>query len=721
MLNKAFAITTESDEVCPEFYKTFRADGKVRRAVLYATAIGVYDITVNGKRAGDNVLAPGCTSYSTRLQYQEYDVTALLSKDNELCICVAPGWYRGRISAARSELHSQPCAVIAALEILFESGERKRIITDDSWRVRSSGIVFSDIYDGEHQDAAAEKKELGAAVVYDKFDHSALIPQEGEDVCETVRIYPRSVFTAPNGEKIIDFGQNISGYVRIDADIERGKRVRLSHAETLDKDGNFYNENYRDAKAQLIFDAAGGWRTYKPRFTFFGFRYVRIDECPENVDPLSFTAVAVHSDMKRTGRIVTGSADINRLYSNALWSQRDNFVDIPTDCPQRNERMGWLGDAQVFAAAAAYNYDVRRFFNKWLNDVCAEQRENGSVPDTVPNFWQLKGASTAWGDAITIIPWRLYTVYGDIAVIENCFESMKRWVDYISADTLEKDLWICADEDKKLWGKHYGDWLGLDSPPDSYKGASDDDFIASAFYAHSTRILIKTGEALGKDMSVYSELYERIVKAFRKRFKARTQTEYVLLVYFGLAEDIKSAGDKLNSMVIDNGCAMTTGFVGAPYILHALSMTGHTDTAYELLFRHKYPSWLYSVDRGATTIWEHWDGIKEDGSFWSSDMNSFNHYAYGSVVDWIYSVSAGITPIEGYPGFSRALIAPVPDARLGYINASLETVSGKIESSWRYEGGCVRYEITAAMPADIIIDGIRRSVEPGSYIFYGRA
>ena len=518
MLNGAFAITTAADEVCPEFYKTFHIDGKVRRAVLYVTAVGVYDVTVNGKRAGENILAPGCTSYSTRLQYQGYDVTELLSDENELCICAAPGWCRGRISAARSELHSQPCAVIAALEILLESGERKRIITDDSWRVRGSGIVFSDIYDGEHQNAAAEKKELGAAVIYDKFDRSALIPQEGEVVREIVRIYPRSVFTAPNGEKIIDFGQNISGYVRIDADIERGNRVRLSHAETLDSDGNFYNGNYRSAKAQLIFDGAGGLRTYKPRFTFFGFRYVRIDECPENVDPLSFTAVAVHSDMKRTGRIATGSADINRLYSNALWSQRDNFVDIPTDCPQRDERMGWLGDAQVFAAAAAYNYDVRRFFNKWLKDVCAEQRENGSVPDTVPNFWQLKGASAAWGDAITIIPWRLYTVYGDTAALESCFDAMKKWVDYIGADTLEKDLWICSDEDKKLWGKHYGDWLGLDSPPGSYKGASDDDFIASAFYAHSTDILIKTGAALGRDMSVYCELYERIVKAFRKRF-----------------------------------------------------------------------------------------------------------------------------------------------------------------------------------------------------------
>lgn len=721
MIKNAFAITTAAVEACPEFYKNFRIDGRARRAVLAVTAAGVYDVTVNGKRAGDNVLAPGCTSYSSRLQYQEYDISELLKEENEICICAAPGWYRGRISGACENLHSEPCSVIAALDIQLESGERKRIITDGSWMVRSSGVVFSDIYDGECQDASAEVRELGSAEIYEGFDYGALIPQEGEDVRETVRIYPRRVFVTPVGERIIDFGQNISGYVCIDADIPRGERIRLSHAEVLYSDGNFYNENYRDAKAQLIFTGAGGKRSYKPRFTFFGFRYVRLDECPDSIDPMSFTACAVHSDMKRTGRIITGSDGINRLYSNALWSQRDNFVDIPTDCPQRNERMGWLGDAQVFAAAAAYNYDVRRFFNKWLKDVCAEQRENGSVPDTVPNFWKLKGSSTAWGDAITIIPWRLYTVYGDTKALENCFDSMRRWVDYISADTLEKDLWICSDEDKKLWGKHYGDWLGLDSPQGSYKGASDDDFIASAFYAYSTSLLIKTGEALGRDMSEYRELYNRIVSAFRARFRARTQTEHVLLIYFGLAEDIKSVGNALNSMVIDNGCAMTTGFVGAPYLLHALSMTGHTDTAYELLMRREYPSWLYCVDKGATTIWEHWDGIKEDGSFWSSDMNSFNHYAYGSVVDWLYSVSAGIVPIEEYPGFERVMIAPVPDRRLGFINASLDTVCGRIESSWRYDGDCVRYEITVAMPADIVIDGVSRSVEPGSYIFYGRA
>ena len=708
----------DTGAVCPIFSKRIKTEKTVKKAEISISATGVYEAEINGRRIGDFILAPGCTSYKSRLQYQMYDVTNMLETENTLSICLGKGWYRGRISASDKTINETDGAVIAELVITYTDGSTESIVTDNSWSVTTSRILFSDIYDGETYDATAEIKDLGNAVINDSISKSTLIPQEGETVKEHERIKPVKIFITPKGEYVIDFGQNIAGYVSLDLTSKSGDKIVISHAEVLDNDGNFYNANYRSAKARIEYTCRDGHQVYTPHFTYFGFRYIRLDERPYNIMPDNLTAVAVYSDMKRTGYIETGSEKVNKLFENTLWSQRDNFIDIPTDCPQRDERMGWLGDAQVFAKTASYNYNTKKFFGKWLGDLRAEQRENGSVPDTVPNFWLIPRSSTAWGDAMSVIPWQMYLMYGDKKDIEHNFDAMKRWVDFMTSDSLDKYLWTCVDDSDKKQRKHYGDWLALDAPYGSYRGITPDNFIASAFYAYSTEILIKAGKAIEKDMSEYEELYKNIVSAFQKTFtEYTTQTECVLALYFNLADNKPETAKQLNDMIIANDNRLQTGFVGTPYLLYALSENGYAQTAYSLLLQEEYPSWLYEVNHGATTIWEHWDGIRDDGTFWSTDMNSYNHYAYGSVVDWLYSVAGGIKPVEENAGFKEAVIAPVPDKRLGSINVSLDTEYGTIKSAWHYEGDKVCYEITTSVKATIIINGEKHLVVSGTYYF----
>ncbi len=720
MITAAKWISSPEDigEVCPIFSKSINLEKPVKTAVLSISATGVYEARINDERVGEFILAPGLTSYKSRLQYQTYDVADMLKGENVLSICLGKGWYRGRISANDKQINETDGAVIAELVITYNDESEQRIITDNSWRVSTSRILCSDIYDGEAYDALAEINDIGNAAVNDSISKSTLIPQEGENVSEHERIKPVKMFTTPKGERVIDFGQNIAGYVSLEITANRGDKIAISHAEVLDSEGNLYTENYRSAKARLEYICRDGYQTYKPFFTFYGFRYIRLDEYPGEVNLDDFTAIAIYSDMKRTGFVETGNSKVNKLFENTLWSQRGNFIDIPTDCPQRDERMGWLGDAQVFAKTACYNYNAKKFFGKWLGDLRAEQRENGSVPDTVPNFWLLSKSSAAWGDAITVIPWQLYLMFGDKNDLEVNFDAMKRWVDFMTKDSIDKYLWTCTDDDKKLWGKHYGDWLALDAPYGSYIGSSDIDFIASAFYAYSTELFINAGKVIGKDMTEYEELYKNIANTFKKTFTSyTTQTECVLALYFNLTDNKEQVAKQLNDMIVSNGMKLQTGFVGTPYLLYALSENGYAETAYSLLLQEEYPSWLYEVNHGATTIWEHWDGIRDDGTFWSSDMNSYNHYAYGSVVDWLYSVAAGIKPAREKAGFKEAVIAPVPDKRLGSIKVSFNTAYGEIISSWHYDGDTVIYEITTPVKATIIIDGKTHFVERGSYIF----
>ncbi len=721
MIKESAWITpcTGIDDGAAEFVKHISVKGDIKKAALVVTAIGVYDAYINGRRVGDFILAPGCTAYNKRLQYQAYDITGMLDNENELVITVGKGWHRSRMSENRPEINTKPCALIAQITLEYKHGKTETVCTDKAWKCRRSRIVFNDIWDGETYDASLKTGEL-FDVKEAELDKSVLIEQEGEKVCEREVFLPQKLIITPKGEKVLDFGQEITGYVEFSVNAKAGETVELSCGEVLDADGNFYNDNYRSAKSKMKYICADGKQTWKPRMTFYGFRYIRIDAYPGDVDADNFRAIAVYSDIERSGYIKTSNEKVNKLFENTLWSQRDNFLDIPTDCPQRDERMGWTGDAQVFAKTACYNFNTKRFFEKWLADLRAEQRTDGSIPDTVPNFWKIMRSSAAWGDAMTVIPWQVYLMYGDKKTLEDNFDAMKAWVDFMGADSLDKYLWTCPDDSDKMWRKHYGDWLALDAPNDGWRGKTPDNFIASAFYAYSTDILVRAGKALGRDMSEYEKLHGNIVKTFKNTFnELTTQTEHTLALCFGLTDDREKTAAKLAKMIRENGNKLKTGFVGTPYLMYALSENGYADVAYDLLLQEEYPSWLYEVNHGATTVWEHWDGIKEDGTFWSTEMNSFNHYAYGSVCGWIYSHAGGIRPDENAPGFERVIIAPVITGKIDGIEVKYRSVKGDIVSKWQNTPNGVRYEITAPVPITLIIDGKVRELGAGSYTFGG--
>ena len=701
--------------VCPAFRKTFFCPENVVSAALRITAMGVYEASLNGSRVGDFILAPGWTVYQKRLQVQQYELRIRPGQENELTVLVGKGWYRGRLAGwlpGQNSSAALPAALTAELTLRYPDGHTDTICTDASWQTAESAVRFSELYDGETYDAAFEPSVWTPAVIYDG-PTDTLIEQQGEPVREQERIAPARIFKTPAGEIVVDFGQNLTGYVEIALDGAKGEAVELSHAEVLDKNGNFYTENYRSAKAKYLYFCKDGAQRYKPKLTFYGFRYIRVDRFPcgaEHAAQENFTAIAVHSDMKRTGYLSCSDPLLNKLFENVIWGQKSNFLDVPTDCPQRDERLGWTGDAQVFIRTACLNFDAERFFTKWLADLAADQREDGAVGHVIPNVLHQSG-SAAWDDAATICPWAVYLAYGDPNILRAQFASMKKWVDYITAHTTTKDLWT--------GGEHYGDWLGLDAPSGSYKGSSREDLIASAFYAHSTALVIKAGRVLGQDISAYEALYERIVRAFRQAYPVyQTQTECTLAVYFALAEDTQKTADQLAQMIRSCGTRLQTGFAGTPYLLHALSAHGYTELAYDLLLRREYPSWLYPVTKGATTIWEHWDGQMENGDFWSSDMNSFNHYAYGAVADWVYTVAAGIQTVKEKPGYAAVRIAPQPDKRLDWLEASVETRHGLVRSRWEKQRDMWRYEIETPVEAEVVIDGRKTFCRPGRYIFF---
>ena len=720
LIQQASWITMDgaASTAVPVFRKVFSSPLPVRSALLEVTCDGVYEARLNGERVGNFILAPGWTEYRKRLQVQRYDVAGLLAENNTLEITVANGWFR-RTNApwtgTRNPDEFLPAMLIAALRLVREDGTEEIILTDGSWEVSESTVTLSGIFIGEDADMTREETFVPARVC--DFPRSMLIPQEGPEVHEQETVFPCDSFRTPRGEWVIDFGQNLTGYMAFELEAHAGEKLSISTAEVLDRDGNFYTANYRSARSQLHYICREGRQAYKPRFTFFGFRYLRIDEAPDNFTADCIRAIVLHSEMKRTGWLESSDPMLNQLFSNIIWSQKGNYLDIPTDCPQRDERYGWTGDGQIFCRAASYQYDVRQFFRKWLADVRAAQHENGWVPEVVPSLTAYKPGGGAWSDAVTIIPWQLFQTYGDPSFLSDMYGAMEKWIAYIPTVSTTEDLWTGC------WT--YGDWLALDAPEDyhpatielSKRGYSSDDLICSAFYANSVNIVIQAGRILGRDISGYQELYRRIRTAFIDRFgnQLNTQTEKVLALHFNLTDSPQEVADALAKQITDCGTQLQTGLVGTPYLLHELSRYGHTDIAWSLLLRREYPGWLYSVSRGATTVWEHWDGIKPDGSFWSDDMNSYNHYAYGSVADWVFGVACGIQPAE--PGFTRVRIAPQPDPRLNSLCAVLDTVHGRIRSSWKYTENGIRYEIDTPVPAEIFLNGITRHIAKGNYIF----
>lgn len=696
---------------CVAFSKRFsvRDGAKIKRAVLSVTATGVYVATLNGERVSFP-LAPGADSYHARLRLQKYDVTSFLKKDNVLGVVVGGGWFDWgggwleNEQAAGVEVKSLFCELL----IEYSDGAKDLIAADESWKTVRSKAICSTLYDGERYDASVEEEETGNAAAF-----KADIPLVYEPQCEIreqERLKPVEFIVSPKGEKILDFGQNLTGYLEFTVTAKKGDKVKISHAETLDKEGNFYTENYRTAKALIEYVCKDGKQTYKPILTFYGFRYIRLDEFPADVDTENFTAIVVHSDLKRTGYIRTSNPLLDRLFLNTVWGQKGNFLDIPTDCPQRDERQGWTGDAQVFCRAANYNFDCEEFFARWFRNLRAEQKKVGYVPRTVPNYWGEANhdVRAAWADAATVCPWEVYRAYGNKSILEESFDSMKAHVDYIGTVTKDEYLWT--------GGAQYGDWLGLDAPTGSYKGSSDDDFIASAFYAYSTRLTIETGKEIGKDVSKYEELYRNIRKKINETYpEPKTQTECVLLLHFDLTDEKEKIAKTLVQKIVDCGNHLQTGFVGTPYLLHALSENGYAEKAYELLLREQFPSWLYSVKCGATTIWEHWDGKNENGEFWDKAMNSFNHYAYGSVADWLYGVAAGITPLKA--GYEKVQIAPVPTDKLDFFEAEYFTRHGRVYSKWEHVDGKVCYTIETPVDAVAILGGKRYELQKGVYRF----
>lgn len=714
-------ITTSENtgDVCPVFKKVWNSEKETVKGELILTALGTYEAKLNGKRVSDYVLAPGWTAYEKRLQYQTYDITELLAgkkAENELKVTVARGWMSSRMPGWMVTEDSVRRAarlrgIWGKIRLTFEDGTTEEIVTDESWQWGLSEVKFSEIYDGETVDAGYETAEWKEAAGFD-WSYDILIPQEGEEIKEMERVGVKSIITTPAGETVIDFGQEVTGYVEFTVDAKAGDKICILHGEVLDKNGNFYNDNYRSAKAEINYICRDGVQTWHPTLTFFGFRYLKLVKFPGEVKPEQFSAVVVYSDIKQTGYLRCSDEKINQLFSNIFWGQKGNFLDVPTDCPQRDERLGWTGDAQVFVKTASYNYDVQKFFRKWLHDMAADQGENGSIGQVIPNYLPGCFDSSAWGDAAVICPWQMYLTYGDKEILADQFDCMKKWIGYITNHTNDQYLWTGHE--------HFGDWLGLDAPTGSYKGSSREDFIASAFYAYSTELVIKAGKVLGEDVTEYEELYAYIVKTFRAAYPEYfTQTEHILAVHFRLAEDLQKTADDLAALIMKDGCQIRTGFVGTPYILHVLSEYGHSDIAYRLFLRREYPSWLFSVEQGATTIWEHWDGIMENGDFWSENMNSFNHYAYGSVADWVYEKAAGITLLEEYPAFEKVLIKPMPDNRMDWLEAGIETRNGKISSKWTHTPDGIRYEIETAVSAIVEIGERKIEVEPGKYTFWG--
>ncbi|MDF3078373.1 MAG: alpha-L-rhamnosidase [Sphingobacteriaceae bacterium] len=710
----------------PIFGKQFSVSKPIKQARLYITAHGLYEAKINGQRIGDHYFTPGWTSYYKRLQYQTYDVTGCLKSGSNIAfVTVGDGWYRGNLEFKnKRNTYGKEVALLYQLEIEHTDGSKEIINSDGTWKATfNSPVRASDIYNGETYDARLEKTAYANLngsnwqnVEVMDFSRDNLVAPDGPAVVKHERIRPINIFKTPKGELVADFGQNMVGWVQLKLNGKAGDTVIVNHAEVLDKEGNFYTDNLRGARQENKYILTGGKEdVLEPHFTFQGFRYIKISGYSGKLDSNKLTGVAIYSDMKPTGAFSTSNALINQLQHNIQWGQKGNFLDVPTDCPQRDERLGWTGDAEVFFNTAAYNMNVAGFFTKWLQDLKADQHENGNVPVVIPDVREKKNAGSAgWGDVATIIPWNFYQAYGDKELLANQYGSMKKWVDYIRS--ISKD---------NLWnsGPHYGDWLfyTMADDRDGKAAITDKFYIAQAFYAYSTQNLINAATVLGKqeDVATYSALLNDIKKAFLReyvtpsgRLVSNSQTAYVLALNFDLLpENLRAqAAKRLADNIASYGNHLTTGFLGTPYLCHVLTRFGYNDVAYKLLLQDTYPSWLYPVKKGATTIWERWDGIKPDGTFQAISMNSFNHYAYGAIGDWMYRTVTGINGDQSAPGYKKIVIAPQPGGGLTNASAELETLYGKIKSSWQKSGDKYSYDII--IPANTSAKVILPDVTP---------
>jgi len=678
---------------CQVFRKDFRIHGKITRARLYVSACGVYDVMLNGLKAGDAFLAPGWTDYNNRILYQIYDVTKMLKSENTLDITAAPGWFSGDYGGeGRTKNYGERPAVFGELRVWREGNHVDVITTDGSWACGTGPVLYSEIYHGETIDNRKEIFCPHAVKVVD-IGNAQLSAQQSPQVKIMQTLKAKSLIITPKGETVIDFGQNISGFVELRLIGQEGQVITVQHGEVLDKEGNFYRDNLRTAKASDTFICKEGYQTFRPRFTFHGFRYIKIDGLGTEVPLSDIQACALHTEINDTAQFQCSNPLVNQLWSNIKWSMFDNFVDIPTDCPQRDERLGWTGDATAFIGTAAHIGNVYLFFKKWLKDLAGQQSDEYGVPHMIPNIMGPHGGAAMWSDSATIIPWTLFNFYGDKSILEDQFDSMKQWVEFMRRQETPDHL--------RKSGHQYGDWLALDKEELLKRpmGATDPYFIASAFYAYSTDILSKAAAAIGRDDDArrYRDLHQKIRQGFQReyitstgRLVCETQTALILALSFDLvpAKFRDQVRDRLVSNIKAHNGHLTTGFIGTPFAANALSLSGAHAVAGEILLNEEYPGWLNEVKLGATTIWERWNSMLPDGSIDQSGMNSFNHYAFGSIGAWMVEQLAGINYAK--PGYKEILIKPQFIAGITEVSAKRLTPYGEITCSWK----CINGEIT---------------------------
>ncbi|GAA1962804.1 alpha-L-rhamnosidase [Kitasatospora viridis] len=691
--------------------REFQVRPGLRSARLYATALGVYEAELNGSVVGDHVLAPGWTSYQQRLRYQTFDVTGLLVEGpNCIGATLGDGWYRGRLGfEGKRALYGDRTAFLAQLELAYQDGTVERIVTDRSWTASTGPVLSSDLYDGEQHDARLERPGWSTADFTDtgweealvvEHDLTTLFAAMSPPVRRTEFLTPVATTVSSSGATILDFGQNLVGRLRITVRGSAGERVTLRHAEVL-QDGELCTAPLRTAQATDTYLLGGGAaEVWEPRFTFHGFRYAEVTGPVEDA-----VAVVCHTDFERTGWFECSDPLVERLHENVVWSMRGNFLDVPTDCPQRDERLGWTGDLQAFAPTAAFLYDSSGFFASWLADLAMEQSDDGIVPFTVPNVMGPPTAAAAWGDAAVTVPWTAYQRYGDRELLASQFPSMRAWVDKQRSLAGESLLWDT--------GFQFGDWLDPTVPGDrSDLAKTYPEIVATAYFARSAELVARAAEVLGEreEAREYGTLAARVRAAFRDeyvtpsgRLLSDSQSAYALALRFGLVSDEGArghAGSRLADLVRGGGYKIGTGFVGTPLICDALTDAGATEVAYRLLLQRDCPSWLYQVVSGATTTWERWNSLLPDGTVNPSGMTSFNHYAFGAVADWLHRVVAGVAPAA--PGYRRLRLAPRPGGGLTSASARLRTPYGLASCGWSLADGTLTVE--AVVPANTFAD-----------------
>lgn len=724
---------TVEDINCPApiyLRKEAVTSGKIKRATAYISAHGLYQAYIDGKQIGNAVLTPGWTSYNRHLLYQTYDVTQLLaSGKHTVSAIVAPGWYSGGINwgrAAKRYHYGNDVALLLQIEIEYTDGRRETIATDGSWEKSYGPVKYASIYDGQTVDNTASYDWNPVEVLPE--NNADFLPSAHEPVMRRTPVKPVKYLVTPRGEKVMDFGQNISGWEKFRIKGQRGDTLKIRHAEVLDKDGNFYTTNLRKAKATSTYILSGELDEFEPTFTFYGFRYICLEGLDGEPDLNDFEAIPISSGFEDIGWFECSDTTINRLQSNIFWGFRDNFIDVPTDCPQRDERLGWTGDAQVFFRTASFLGKVDNFFRKWLTDLSYDQRPDGKIPRVIPDTFQKSKSrlgATGWADCATFIPWQHYMAYGDLSILESQWDSMKKWVDFCISEACERD-WLMTKDTKR----HFGDWLfySKEYDPDGQSAVTSKALIATAFFAESVRIVADAATLLGKsgEAAYYEDVHAKVVKAFQDEYitpagalVSDTQTAYTLALRFDLVpENLRArAAKRLVDNIHGYKDHITTGFLGTPYICEVLTDCGYSDVAYTLLMQKTCPSWIYPVTKGATTIWERWDSIKPDGTI-IQGMNSFNHYSFGAIGDWLYRSALGIR--ETSPGYKTFEVCPHAGGGITSMQGGTMTPYGRIAVKWQADTTAVISRLEVDVPvgatATIKLAGKEKTCGSGHWV-----